>query len=79
MPNKLQTCKVCGLFYPDFFPWGEAGDCASFDICDCCGTTFGYQDCSEEAIKEQREKWLKDRVKLLGHEDSLTIQILDSI
>jgi hypothetical protein len=43
----------------DYFPWGEYGDCPSFDICLCCGTEFGYDDCFLEDVKISREEWLK--------------------
>lgn len=41
----------------DEAPWGEDGETASFDICRCCGTTFGYQDGLVEAVKKTRQLW----------------------
>ena len=56
--NKI--CRVCGYKYYNFFPWGESGQYSSFDICHCCGTTFGYQDFTIEAIKRQRKLWIEE-------------------
>ena len=32
-------------------------------ICDCCGTEFGYEDCTVEAAKAQRKRWLENGAK----------------
>lgn len=56
-------CKVCGLKYSDFYPWGEDGDIPSHAICYCCGTEFGYEDNSIESSKANREKWIGDGAK----------------
>lgn len=59
MPNnKLTTCKVCGFYYKDYYPWGEFGDCPTFDFCVCCGTEFGYQDATPAAAKKKRDEWI---------------------
>jgi hypothetical protein len=59
--NKL-ACRVCGKIQDDR-PWGEDGQCPTYDICDCCGTEFGYGDCTLKAIRASRERWLaKDAV-----------------
>jgi hypothetical protein len=50
-------CRVCGLKESEP-PWGEDGKTPSFNICSCCGTEFGYQDCQPSAILKQRQKWL---------------------
>lgn len=55
--HRNNICRVCGLKFKDYYPWGENSDSPSFDICPCCGTEFGYQDCIIEAIKAQRERW----------------------
>lgn len=48
---KIFCCPICG------FPFDEAVDIAelrmSFDICDCCGCEYGYDDTSA-----YREEWL---------------------
>lgn len=61
MPNENRICRVCGFEYDNFFPWGESGQCSSFDICHCCSTTFGYQDFTIEAIRRQRRLWIEER------------------
>jgi len=50
-------CRVCGhdQAYP---PWGTDGKTPSHDICACCGTEFGYQDCTLKTVKERRRQWL---------------------
>ena len=52
MGNDKKVCKVCGLYYPVFYPWGESGDIPSHDICDCCGIEFGYEDNNVESAKK---------------------------
>ncbi|MGB7430615.1 MAG: hypothetical protein WA933_22715 [Microcoleaceae cyanobacterium] len=48
MHNK-NSCRVCG--YDMKYPiWGEDGNTPSFDICPCCGTEFGYEDCTPQSI-----------------------------
>lgn len=51
-------CRVCGLVQ-DEPPWGEDGKTATFDICDCCGVEFGYQDSTGESVRRYRQAWLK--------------------
>ena len=55
--DEPYRCRVCGL-EQDFQPWGEDGQCPTYDICDCCGTEFGYGDCTLKAIQVSRERWL---------------------
>ncbi len=56
--RSAHCCRVCGLFLgKDYFPWGEDGQCPTFDICPCCGVEFGYEDCSAESIKAFRNEW----------------------
>lgn len=68
--NINSICRVCGFRYDNYYPWGEDGKSPSFDICDCCGTEFGYQDCNIDAIRAKREKWIEEGAKW----DSLEIQ-----
>ncbi len=56
MINEI-ACRVCGLNQGEP-PWGEGGVCPTYDICNCCGTEFGYGDCSLKAIQASRERWL---------------------
>ncbi len=51
-------CPVCGL------PLGApawAGDLASFAICPCCGTQFGYDDSCGGDATARRTWWWKAR------------------
>ena len=58
MLNKeLYICRVCGLIQNDL-PWGEDQKTPSFNICDCCGTEFGYDDVTLQAIRKSRTRWL---------------------
>jgi hypothetical protein len=52
-------CPVCG-FGLDEPAWGWAG--ASFQICSCCGTQFGYHDAGGGAEERRRAHLaLRDR------------------
>jgi hypothetical protein len=59
MDNKFQSyaCHICGLLQ-DELPWGEDGKTSSFNICDCCGCEFGYNDATDVALKQYREDWV---------------------
>ena len=59
--NRL-ACRVCGKIEDDP-PWGEDGRYPTFDICDCCGTEFGYGDCTLKAIRASRRRWLFEGAK----------------
>lgn len=53
-------CRVCGLIYIDYLPWGNDNNSPTNDICDCCGCEFGYEDCNLNAIKSYRDNWIKN-------------------
>ena len=53
------NCRVCG-FYIDDLPWGEDGNCPTYEICPCCGVEFGNEDSSKESTKRYREKWINE-------------------
>jgi len=57
--EKIESfaCRVCGLIQ-DEEPWGENGENPNFAICGCCGTEFGYEDCTRESVKANRKRWL---------------------
>lgn len=55
--NELYICRVCGAEQLDP-PWGDDGRNATFDICDCCGVEFGYEDATLTGVRRYREKWL---------------------
>lgn len=61
MVNKL-ACRVCGKIQDDP-PWGEDGRSPTYVICECCGTEFGYGDCSLKAIAANRSRWLANEAK----------------
>jgi len=50
-------CRVCGL-KQEAPPWGLDERSPTFEICDCCGIEFGYEDSSPSSIKKYRESWL---------------------
>ncbi|OLY94437.1 hypothetical protein [Cnuella takakiae] len=56
--KKDFRCRVCGLEQIEK-PWGDDGATPSFEICDCCGVEFGYEDSTELSIKRYREDWLR--------------------
>jgi len=64
--KSISYCRVCGLFNGkdfqgnDYFPWGKDGNSPSYDICECCGVEFGYEDCSTEGAKAFRDRWIKN-------------------
>ncbi|HFT8656195.1 MAG: hypothetical protein E7D37_04275 [Enterobacter cloacae] len=55
--NEFYVCRVCGAEQLDP-PWGEDSQIPNYDICDCCGVEFGYEDMNLESIKRYRQKWL---------------------
>lgn len=58
MRNRAELhCRVCGLGQLDP-PWGDDGTCPTYEICDCCGVEFGYEDATVEGVKRARSEWL---------------------
>ncbi len=56
--NKTYICPVCR--YPDLNEAAYDGfGCASYNICPCCGTEFGYDD-STVAHADLRKKWISE-------------------
>jgi hypothetical protein len=54
-----QFCRVCGIKYDhDHWPWGDDNKTGSFEICICCGVTFGYQDTLPSSARKFRENWI---------------------
>jgi hypothetical protein len=64
MNKSSHYCKVCGLYH-EAPPWGENGNTPSFELCECCGAEFGFDDYSTEGIAEYRRQWLNDGAKWL--------------
>ena len=60
--KELYACRVCGAIQTDL-PWGDTGQDASFNICDCCGVEFGYEDATLLGLKRYRDRWLSDGAK----------------
>ena len=56
--NEHYTCPVCGYQHLDEAAYDGFG-CASYNICPCCGTEFGYDD-SKIAHAELRKRWVSD-------------------
>ncbi len=54
--DHLFLCPVCGFGGLTSAPYDPSG-CASFDLCPCCGTEFGYDDASVTHHKLRRQ-WL---------------------
>lgn len=60
--NDLYICRVCGAEQLEA-PWGDDGESPTYEICDCCGIEFGYEDSTLQGIKKYRTKWLEDGAK----------------
>jgi hypothetical protein len=56
----LHCCRICGLYYDDYYPWEEDGMSPTYDFCRCCNAEFGVEDYREESIIEYRVQWLKN-------------------
>jgi hypothetical protein len=46
-------------------PWGDDGKTPTFDMCDCCGVEFGYEDSTPEGARRFRQRWLAAGAKWL--------------
>lgn len=57
---ELHCCRVCGLHFDDFCPWGESGKEPSYDICPCCGIEFGYGDETRRTVLSYRKFWFEN-------------------
>jgi hypothetical protein len=55
--DELYTCRICGL-HRDEPPWGPDGVSPTFEICDCCGVEFGYEDSTLDGVKRYRQEWV---------------------
>lgn len=53
-----EYCRVCGLYQGEPI-YGPDGHSPTFNICDCCGVEFGYQDGLLLAIYQYREHWIQ--------------------
>lgn len=55
---KKHCCRVCGAYYAGYYPWGKDGQTPTFDICQCCGVEFGFEDFTPESIEVYQEEWI---------------------
>lgn len=55
--NMLYICPICGYDRLEEPPYID-GYIPSHDICDCCGSEFGLDDCTQEQIEKNRKKWI---------------------
>lgn len=58
-------CRVCGLKQSDK-PWGDDNKTPTFEICDCCGVEFGYEDSTPQGINNYRQKWIETGAKWMN-------------
>ena len=59
---KEHFCRICGLYIEDK-PWGEDGNCPTYEYCPCCGVEFGYQDYTIESAINYRKQWIANGSK----------------
>lgn len=53
-------CPVCGYDGLEEMPYDQDGN-PSYEICDCCGFEFGFDDDSEGiSFEEYRKKWIEE-------------------
>ena len=57
--QEYDFCRICGKKQDELI-WGEDDQSPTFNICDCCGVEFGYEDSNLEAIRTFRRKWLEE-------------------
>ncbi|MEN5182077.1 hypothetical protein ABE501_20175 [Comamonas testosteroni] len=62
MLKEDSHCRVCGYLLSTP-PWGDDGHSPSWEICPCCGTEFGYEDCTPTSARKKREAWILDGKK----------------
>ena len=60
--NEAYICRVCGL-EQSVPQWGEDGQSPTYNICECCGVEFGYEDATLTGIKKYRDKWIQSGAK----------------
>lgn len=54
--ESTKFCRVCGLEQP-YPQYGEDGCSPTFEICECCGVEFGYEDTTAVGVKRFRHAW----------------------
>ncbi|MBB3644210.1 putative amidophosphoribosyltransferase [Rhizobium sp. BK619] len=68
MHRKNNCCRVCGyeLSAP---PWGDDGNSPTWEICPCCGTEFGYEDCTPASARNKRQQWISGGMKWFNQKE----------
>lgn len=54
-----RICRICGLEYDSNIVRDEFGE-PTFNICDCCGVEFGYEDITIKSVIHYRCYWLNE-------------------
>lgn len=60
--DPTNNCRVCGLKQP-YPQYGENGKTPTYEICDCCGVEFGYEDMTPSSAEKFRNMWLQNGAK----------------
>lgn len=55
--DPAYNCRVCGLLQSEP-QHGADGKTPTYEICDCCGVEFGYEDTTEDAVVRFRARWM---------------------
>jgi len=56
-------CPVCGYSDLEEPPYDNSGN-PSFEICDCCGFEFGFDDANNSiSFDDYRKKWISEGAK----------------
>jgi len=59
----MNICPICGYTRLQMSPYDEHGY-PSYEICDCCGFEYGFDDDSEGySFENYREKWINEGFK----------------
>ena len=53
------NCRIWG-FLNETLPWGDNGNCPTYEICPCCGVEFGNEDYTLDSVIKYRNKWKND-------------------
>jgi hypothetical protein len=70
-------CPICGYDGLEEPPYSEDGE-PSFEICDCCGNEFGYDDIAcGKTIEDLRRKWQEKPKSRRFREQLKNLEIVD--
>jgi hypothetical protein len=59
----INRCRICGFCYDGYYPWGPDNKTPTYDICECCGGEFGFDDYTLDDIRSYRKKWVSEGAK----------------